>query len=448
MERLADFTFPRGRIVKFLNRLDRVAAFFAAALVAPAALAVASPMQEQATDEDARFLRVVEQAGESVSLELAARRYARPDGAGPEVCLVSVAHIGDESLYTSLQSLLDEFDLVLYESVKPAGAGRPGGDTDEERAASTQASMRFISGVLQHQRESTDAYPADLEELATSLEGEDPRLAQWIELAAIDAWGNQLALIADAEGFQLTSLGADNQLGGEGANADLVVSSDDASDPLALTGDDGLQAQLADALDLAFQLEAVDYNRSHFRCSDMTVDQLERELAVRGVDFSGLSGTLAGTSFSAQVVRFLLTIVKAADAIFEGRVSDYAKLMMIEVLGNEDITEAALDQQFGAGFAEVIVGERNQVVMDDLAQVIETEPEVKSIAIFYGAAHMPDFETRLREQLGYEPSDAQWIPGMTLDLQKSALSELEINQMRFMIRQTMRSMMRSMQRGE
>ena len=46
--------------------------------------------------EDARrFLRVAEDDDGSVALEIASREFARPDGTGPVVSLVGVAHIGD-----------------------------------------------------------------------------------------------------------------------------------------------------------------------------------------------------------------------------------------------------------------------------------------------------------------------------------------------------------------
>jgi hypothetical protein len=413
-------------------------AVLAAIAAAPAFCAGAT----QDHSDEGRFLRVVEARGKSIALEVAARGYAKADGSGPEVCLVSVAHIGDPALYSTLQSLLDQYDVVLYESVKPPGAGRPSGDDDLQRAESTRESLRFVAGLMANCAESEGAIPETLDTLVASLSTDDPRLAQWAKQASEDAWGLPIEYAPAGASFTLRSLGADGLAGGDGPNADIVITSSDAPDALPLSGDDGLQAQLADSLGLAFQLEAVDYGREHFRCSDMTVDQLERDLAARGIDFGGLSGTLAGTSFSAQLVNLLLKLVKTLDTFFEGRVSDLAKLMMIEVLGNESLTDAALNQQFGAGFAEVIVGARNQIVMDDLAALIAAEPQVKSVAIFYGAAHMADFDQRLADQLDYHSTTAEWIPAMTLNLEESALSSMEIAQVRLMLRQAVRQMMR------
>ncbi len=67
--------------------------------------------------------------------------------------------------------------------------------------------------------------------------------------------------------------------------------------------------------------------------------------------------------------------------------------------------------------------------------MIEREPTVKSVAILYGAAHMPD----MAEQLvalgpGYEEVDTRWDAAISVDLAKSSLSERD----RKSIRRSMR----------
>ena len=67
------------------------------------------------------YLRVLEAKGKSISLEIASRTYARPDGTGPKITLVGVVHIGDRPFYRELEKQLEGYDVVLYESVKPPG---------------------------------------------------------------------------------------------------------------------------------------------------------------------------------------------------------------------------------------------------------------------------------------------------------------------------------------
>jgi len=407
--------------------------------------AATTPLPD-AAHEAPSFLRVVEQPGESLALEVSAWRFRRADGTGPEVALVGVAHIGDAALYAAIEQYLKPFDIVLYESVKPAGAARPTGVTDDEKAVATRESLGFLAGCVDLYREKVGALPGTPADLAIGLATIDPRIAQWAELAAVDGWGAGVIYSRGAgDHFEIISLGADHQPGGAGAAADIVITPTDAFEPLALSTDDGLQAQLADMLNLEFQLDAMDYGGENWRCSDMTMSQLSRAMAARGIDFGdlgGVGGSLAGSGLPGKLVALLVRLVKLADVMFDGVMSDMAKVMMIEVLGDPTITEQALQTQFGGGFAEVLIDERNQIVMDDLKRVINTEPAVKSVAIFYGAAHMPDFVARLKDQLNYEPvpgpAGSEWITAIEVDMSKTALSPQDIETFRKMMRQSLR----------
>ncbi|MGI9014403.1 MAG: type II secretion system protein GspG [Phycisphaerales bacterium] len=430
------------------TRLDRISCAVCA-LIATTVWTVLFPVHPASAaavaagdaSDTGRFLRVHESEGSSIiALEVAIRRYTPSDGIGPEVALVGVAHIGDAALYDALQKSLDSFDRVLYESVKPAGAARPGGDTDSERIESTRASLHFLANAAATIKERTGELPADLDQLAASIAEVDPRVAQWIELARIDAWGAEVVytLNPQGDGVLVHSLGADALPGGSDVNADIHA--EEQSQALALSSEDGLQAELAKALDLEFQLNAIDYDRANWVCSDMSADQVQRALEARGLDFDVLGGTLAGSSIPAQAIKLMLRLMRAADAMMDGAVSDLMKVMLIEMLGDESITTRAIEQQMGAGFADVIVGERNAVVMTDLARIRADEPDVKSVAIFYGAAHMSDFEERLK-QIGYVDAGAEWIKAIEVDMAKSAMGEREMNQMRNMVRRSLRQMM-------
>ncbi|HIN09200.1 MAG TPA: hypothetical protein EYM64_01330, partial [Phycisphaerales bacterium] len=80
-----------------------------------------------------------------VSLDLASRRYTA-DGK-PDVWLIGVAHIAEQSFYDEVTALLDEMDIVLYESVRPTGSRPPSGSTEEEQVQSTRKSLAFVADV-------------------------------------------------------------------------------------------------------------------------------------------------------------------------------------------------------------------------------------------------------------------------------------------------------------
>ncbi|MCZ6836080.1 MAG: type II secretion system protein GspG [Planctomycetota bacterium] len=390
--------------------------------------------------EPAPFLRVTEVKGKSISLEIASRDFVPREGTGPTVTLMGVAHIGERSFYRLLQKELATNDLVLYESVLPPGAKGAGGESSEERIASTKAAMGFVGSLIETYQVVQDTYPESLATLVEFASAEDPRLGQWLGNAMIDAWDRQLAYRFDGDrmDYTLVSLGSDGLPGGADENGDIDLLDLDPPQPMEFGGgEDNIQAQLASALRLQFQLHALNYDQPNWRCSDMAMDQVDRALAERGVDFQLIGGALGGTSMFARMAKVFLGLIRFADTLLDGAIADMIKVMLIEMLGNDAAMEMSLDQ-FGEGFSEVIVDLRNQVVIDDLKTIVEHEENLQTIAILYGAAHMKDMAERICAQLDYEPAEDRWYQAIEVDLEKSAVNERDLRQMRMMMQQMMR----------
>lgn len=414
--------------------------------------------QPSAEAPQPKFLRVVEVKGKSVALEIASRTFTHSAG-GPSITLVGVAHIGERSFFRALQKSLDQYEVVLYESVKPPGTGGAGGDNDEERIESTQAAMQFVGGLVEAYQRAHQSYPADLNALREFAAAEDARMANFLQVALIDAWGRPLRYECAAPlgpvasqphsppPYTLVSLGADGQAGGDGASADLRLADQPSPDAFALSKDDGLQSQLADALGLEFQLDALSYDNPNWRCSDMAMDEVSRRLASRGLDFELIGGTLAGSSLPAMVIKVVLGMIRFADTFLEGAIADSFKVLMIEMLGDETMVEKSMEQ-LGPGFGEVIINDRNQVVIDDLKAMMAREPQIKRVAVLYGAGHMPDLTERVIQQLGYAPAviddqpDEQWLTAIKVDYSKSAVSPLELERLRHTFKQMMKQQFR------
>jgi len=390
------------------------------------------------------FMRSVEDPGRMVALEVASRTFVPADPDQPTVALVSVAHIAERELYGQLQAVLDAHDVVLYESVMPAGAGGAGGGTDTERALSTEAVMKFTAGSLYLFRHREQRYPADLSELAEFAGRRDARVAQWLAAAETDGWGRRIAYEVGEGGrrFVLTSLGADRAVGGAGADADIEVTSDTAVNPeFGADNQDNIQAELAKALGLAFQLDGIDYDRPNFRCSDMSMDQLQRAMKAEGLDMAPLEGSLGGSSLPGKIAVFFLRLIRTLDIFFDGMIADGMKVMLIELFSDNAFMEQSF-RQFGEGFERVLIEQRNQIVIDDLRVILERERDVRSVAIFYGAAHMPDMAERLADQLGYRPHAEEWFTAFEVDLDESAMTPAQLRSLRRMIRQQLRMMTR------
>lgn len=427
-------------------RLLRSMSAPAAAAALALAAASAAEVPEPAADDAATWMRVTEERDAHIDLEIAIRSYRR--GAdGPTVRLVGVAHIADDDYYARLQDRLDAADVVLYEAVAPTGAVRPGGATPEARRASTRAALGFLADLAARAIDAGDVVLDDVDALVDWTGTLDPRLADFAARAAVDAWGGTvLVTSAVAEDgtprTSLASLGADRARGGEGEGRDLEVTvpSLDRAGPAGTGSEDGLQAELASALGLAFQLEALDYGGDHFVPSDLSLDEVNDAIAARGGDFALFEETLAGSSLPARLVRFLLGALRVADRLLGGTVQLSVKVMLVEMLANEAAVEVGLEQM-GEAFRGVIIEDRNARVIEDLERLLAERPGLDSVAIFYGAGHMPDLEERLARDLGYEPTgEAAWERAIRVDLAAAGVTTRELLPMRMTMRRSLRQM--------
>jgi hypothetical protein len=362
-----------------------------------------------ATAQAPGYMRVAEEPDVSVRLELATRVLRPAAGGGPEIGLVAVAHVGDPILYEAIQDFLRGWDVVLYESVMPTGAGRPRGAAPGERRASTRRALDFVASVIEAHRLELEAYPEDLEQLLAFAGILDSRTPHLIRESLIDAWGQPVSYAASNGGFVLTSQGPEHT---------IRVSDHDGIPAAELDREAGVQAKLAEALGLEFQLTSLQYDHRDWICADLDMEQVEQRMAARGADFSQLRGSLSGTSAMGEMLEQLVQLIPMVDAMMGGGMVDTLKVLLIETMGNERAALGAMQQQLGEGFMEVIVEERNQAVVEVLQHVLR-ERGPRSIAILYGAAHMPDLEARLRTQLGYERHRVLWVPAIAVDLESS-----------------------------
>ncbi|MDA1276914.1 MAG: hypothetical protein O2960_23095 [Verrucomicrobia bacterium] len=204
-----------------------------------------------------------------------------------------------------------------------------------------------------------------------------------------------------------------------------------------------LQATMAESLGLVFQLDAIDYDRANFRNSDVSLEELRRLLTKRrgnwkpgerdetNPEFMALIEAMDGSSWMGKLLQFGFKILGS-----NPKLQEMSRLMLVEILGQ---LEGDLSQIQGVPpslqeLLRVLIQSRNRVVLTDLKQALDAKPKPGSIAVFYGAAHMADFETRLRTELGFVYNDEQWFPAVTVDPGKRGLSSVEIAMIRGMVR--------------
>jgi hypothetical protein len=204
-----------------------------------------------------------------------------------------------------------------------------------------------------------------------------------------------------------------------------------------------LQHTMAAALGLMFQLEAVDYDRTHFKNSDLTIPQLQRLLAgesrdgpdggksggAAGEEFDQLLSMMDGSSTLGMLMHLGLKLISSSP-----KLQAMTRLILIETLGGfkGDMAQIKGLPPSIQRLMVVIIQERNKVVLSDLTTELAARKK-GSIAVFYGAGHMADLEKRLRTDLRYRPRSETWLTAVGVDLQQSGLSDAEVSSLRSII---------------
>ncbi len=163
-----------------------------------------------------------------------------------------------------------------------------------------------------------------------------------------------------------------------------------------------LQIGIKDMLDLEFQLSEIDYRRENMVHADMSPEQFADSMHRKGESVFSMFLRMMGYALARQQagkatdVRFLL-------ALFDKNRALALKRIMAEQFTDMQGSLMAIDGPDGS----TIISERNKVAMRELRKQIASGKQ--KIAIFYGAAHMPDMLKRLRNEFGLAPVSARWL---------------------------------------
>jgi hypothetical protein len=222
-----------------------------------------------------------------------------------------------------------------------------------------------------------------------------------------------------------------------------AASTNDATPAAPQTGtndDYSMQATLAHSLGLVFQLDAIDYDRTNFLNSDLSVLQIQRIMAEgqlapgekgeTNAAFGILLQIMDGSSFLGSLVKAGLQFVAASPQL-----QAVAKLTMIEAVGRlkGDLSDVQGLPPDWKKLIKVLIEARNKNLLSDLAEELKKIPGTGSIAVFYGAGHMDDMEKHVTGDLHYHPVEDVWLPAFSVDLRKGGISPAEAQWMRTLI---------------
>jgi hypothetical protein len=162
------------------------------------------------------------------------------------------------------------------------------------------------------------------------------------------------------------------------------------------------QQGLKNALGLEFQLERIDYGADNFVHADLSMftklmresmARAERPAAGAEVGVGELFGILFGSGVDRQV--------------------KLRRLMAEQFTDMEVLTSA-----FGGEEGSTLITDRNAACIEVLHD--EVARGSRRIAIFYGAAHMPDFDERLRKEFDLQPAEPEWLEAWDLRMPAAA----------------------------
>jgi hypothetical protein len=113
--------------------------------------------------------------------------------------------------------------------------------------------------------------------------------------------------------------------------------------------------------------------------------------------------------FQQGILRFLLSMVSKSTGF---------KKLVIQTLGEAGERGAARgsgSRALGSVDQRLILDERNDAVIDRLRTLLTSESPPRSVAIFYGAAHMADFAETLEREFALVRGETTWSRAMSVD---------------------------------
>ncbi len=172
---------------------------------------------------------------------------------------------------------------------------------------------------------------------------------------------------------------------------------------------------LKNMLKLDSQLRVVDYSKKNFKHADMSPADMKKAMEKRGdTGFTLILGILRdmireSNRMAAKQAADPDSVpqISLMDLLFNPDGGKKLRRMMALQLGDPESSGA-----LGETLNTLLVEDRNQAALKVFRE--ELDKGTKKIAIFYGAAHMPDFEQRLKDKFDMKVESVRWIEAWDL----------------------------------
>jgi len=161
-------------------------------------------------------------------------------------------------------------------------------------------------------------------------------------------------------------------------------------------------------LGLEHQLEVVDYRKSNFIHADLSPEGMKKAMKERGDDkMTIILGVIADLLRKRN-----LDADKPEPQAPDISLTDLLNPKKFKRIMAQQFEDAGGDVSLGGTINRLLVEDRNKACIKVLQQQLTAGK--KKIAIFYGAAHMPDFDKRLKEDFGMKRTESEWITAWNL----------------------------------
>jgi hypothetical protein len=181
-----------------------------------------------------------------------------------------------------------------------------------------------------------------------------------------------------------------------------------------------LQVTMKNMLSLQFQLDCIDYSKKNFVHADMTPEEFSESMEQRGESVMQIFLRMLGQNIAMQS----RDSARSSDAdllsALFAKPEDRAlrlKRVMAEQFEDMEAATAVLDGPDGS----TIVTERNKAALRVLRQQLDKGQT--HIAIFYGAAHLPDMDERLAADFQLQRNGIKWLTAWDLSTADAAADE-------------------------
>ena len=172
------------------------------------------------------------------------------------------------------------------------------------------------------------------------------------------------------------------------------------------------QQGMTKLLGLTFQLNQIDYTARNFVHADLSPQEFDQAMAKRGESWWSMFMKLMEESMArAKTQKRSSPDIGVGDlfGIFFGSNRELLlRRLMAEQFSDMDVLTAA----FGGEDGSTLITDRNTAALNVLRDQINKGRQ--KIAVFYGAAHMDDFDQRLRQDFGLQPGDTTWLEAWDL----------------------------------